>query len=372
MAKRLEMTPRLRELISRASVGVTPDDVVAFESISINTLPVSKRNLFEGAVHVPTTLQEMADFVNNPDNHVPLHNDHDQGYALPVGKTFYGQVVERPEVNYSELRTFFYLPKTEVDLISKIETNTVSEVSIGARYKHLNCSECGWDFLGEDADEENIWSRVCKNEHQIGVKGVHLRLNGLDTWLEQSLVSRGAAKGAKIVARTQALLGADTYNQLAASGRNPGATTLYASATTPPPEKPKMDLTELIKELTDVKAKLSLTETKLADTEKRVSELLPLEARVVELTAANDALKDVQRISDERTAAFSFTLAEAKRLAIAAGETPPPDTSSLTDLVASISANRLKVADRFYGGRTPDADPPVRSKSGASAFKLVR
>ena len=65
--------------------------------------------------------------------------------------------------------------------------------------------------------------------HVMGEDGAYAILDGLDDWLEQSLVSRGAANSAKILARTKQLLGEERYNQLAASGSRPEVTTLFAT-----------------------------------------------------------------------------------------------------------------------------------------------
>lgn len=352
--------------------GVNAGDITAFETISINTLPVNKRNIFEGAVHTKQTLLDMEAYVNAGKHHVPLHTDHDQGYALPIGKTFFGKVLSDDSRNYSELRSFFYLPNTEAALIAKIETDVISEVSVGVRYKALNCSDCGWDYLGPDATDENIWNRTCGNDHQIGVDGNHLMLNGLDRWMEQSLVSLGAASGSKIVAKTQALLGLETYNKLAASGRNPSATTLYSSATKEDP----MDLKELVTELTDTKVKLAGVETALTASQLRVKELEPLVQKVAELTAANTALAPVAEITSQRDAALAFTRKEADRLAVIAGEPVLKADATLTELTASIESNRLKAADKFAAGSRADPVGTTRSDSDSaqntSIYKTAR
>ncbi len=92
MPKKLEITPKIAGLISSASDGaVDPKDVSVYEAASINDLPVNKKySLFDKAVHSITTLQEMAAAVTQRPlkNHVPVHVMHDQGYGLPVGKTF--------------------------------------------------------------------------------------------------------------------------------------------------------------------------------------------------------------------------------------------------------------------------------------------
>ena len=57
---------------------------------------------------------------------------------------------------------------------------------MGLSYQHLNCSACGFDYLGPEATVDNIYGQVCNNDHEIGVDGVHLIGNGMGRWLEQS------------------------------------------------------------------------------------------------------------------------------------------------------------------------------------------
>lgn len=376
MAKKLELTARIRELIAKATDGaVDPEKVSVYEAIAINTKPVTKNNLFDGAVHTGGTLREMAAAVSK--SHVPMHTMHAQSVELPVGKVFHGEVIPTGD-GHEELRSLFYLPNTEVDLVNKLEGGAIEEVSVGVRYKHLNCSECGWDYMGEDATFINLYDRVCANDHAIGKNGVHLKLNGLDRWMEMSLVPIGAANGAKIVSRTKALLGEDQYNALAASGFDPEMTVLYASQTLP--ENDDMDLKELVEKVTaltasETTAKLALTNAQAeVATLKLAADKVPgLEAKVTELTSELVAAKAVDGVKAQAdlTAALTFVRSEADRLCVAAGEAKLADTATLAEMQASIQKNRLKLADTFpVGGVTTTPEP--KSKAAPSAFKTAR
>lgn len=376
MAKKLELTNRIRELIAKATDNaVDPESVSVYEAITINTKPVTKNNVFSGAVHTGGTLREMA--LACASTHVPLHTMHAQDVELPVGKVFYGEVIPTGD-GHEELRSMFFLPNTEKVLIDKLEGGAIEEVSIAARYKHLNCSDCGWDYMGEDATIINLYDRVCANEHQIGKNGVHLKLNGLDKWMETSLVPIGAANGAKIVSRTKALLGQEQYNALAASGRSPELTTLYASQ--PLPENDDMDLTQLmesVKTLTasETTAKIALTAAneQIATLKLTAEKVAPLEAQVAELTSKLTAAQAVDGVKAqaELAAAMSFVRKEADRLCIAAGEAALADTATLADLQASIEKNRLKLADTFpVNGVTTQV--LTTRKPASSSFKTAR
>lgn len=380
MAKKLALTPRLRELISSATDGaVDPDGVSIYEAISINTKPVTKNNLFQDAVHTGGTLREMAAVVSQRPTtvHVPMHTNHEQGYELPVGKVFYGEVVPTGD-GHEELRSLFYLPNSEKVLIDKLEGGAIEEVSVGVRYKHLNCSECGWDYLSPEATFDNLYDRKCANDHYIGKNGVHLKLNGLDRWMEQSLVSLGAANGAKIVSRTKALLGEDKYNALAASGDKPELTTLYASL--PLPENEDMDLKELVDKVTALSASEATTKaelsTKVAEiaTLKATADKVPqLEATIADLTQQLAAAKsgDLEKLKQEKEAAFSFVRKEADRLCVAAGEAVLGADATLEQMQASITKNRIKLSEIIpVGGATTQKTTEVRQ--GASAFKTAR
>jgi len=377
MPKKLEITPKIAELIRTASDdAVDPNSVSVYEAIAINSLPLSKKNLFQGAVCTGSTLREGAKWVSERPltNHVPMHTNHEQGEEMPVGKVFYGEVVSPNGVE--ELRTLFWLPNTEKVLIDKLEGGAIEEVSIGMRFKHINCSNCGWDFLGADSDPyENIYERTCKNGHVIGTDGVHAMLNGLDQWLETSLVSLGAARGAKIVSRTKSLLGAEAYNALQASGKDPVLTTLYATATHP--EHDDMDLTQLVDQLTTVKASVQAKDGEIATLKLTADKVTSLQEQVSTLTAQLNEAKtgDVVALRAERDGAFEFIRSEAARLAVAVGATPPAPNTNLADLTASITESRKKLADKFpTGGRAePITDGEKKPEAAlASSFKTAR
>lgn len=353
MVKHLDITPKIAAALKLATDdAVQPDQVMVFETISLNTLPLSKRGLFDKAVVTENTLNQMADYVNKG-GAVPLHTLHQQGVELPVGKTFAGEVFH--DVNgIASLRSLFYLPLSEVDLINKLETDVINEVSVGMQTTHINCSECGWDYRGDDATWMNLYDGQCANEHTVGVDGVHVILNGLDQWLEQSLVSLGAANNAKIQSRTKSLMAAANYEKLAASGIRPEITVLHATQTMK--EAPEMDMTLLIGELTTAKAQIITltTEAATAKTALEVattaltasqSEVAELKARVTPEISAVVAERDTAKASAE--AARAVLHKEATRLTVALALEAPAADATLEVLTASIDANRTKMSAAF-------------------------
>lgn len=382
MSKKVPLTDRIKGLIAKhTDNSVDASTVSVYECIAINSLPITKRGtLYQGAVLDAQTMYEMAEYVNNG-GAVPLHNLHDQDVALPIGRVFSAEV-RSTFSGTTELRTLFYLPNSEVDLITKLDTNVVDEVSVGFMPKKIQCSKCGFDFLGAEATFENIWTLTCNHDHTIGEDGVYSKLSGLGQWMELSLVSKGAANNAKILSRTKQLMGEQEYNRLAASGIKPEATTLFTIAT----KETKMDMEKLILQLSQATGSVMLKDAEIAG----------LKASVTALTAERDQLKareipnvaDVQakltaaeaEVATHKTlaeSALKFVRTEADRLAIAAGLTKPAETADLSALTASIEASRAKLADLPTGGAAQGssagsgADTKLEA-STASPFKTAR
>lgn len=380
MGKRLDITPKIATAIARSTDNsVDPNTVAVFETIALNTLPLNKRGgLFDKATTSEITLRQMADFLNTGTNFVPLHLLHDQGENLPVGRAFAGDVFVTAN-GITELRVLFYLPLNAEDLITKLDTGVIDEVSVGLKTQHINCSECGWDYLSPEASFENIWTRTCNNGHEIGVDGVHTILNGMERFFELSLVSLGAANNAKILSRTKSLLGEASYNQqLAASGIHPEVTILFASPTHKPKEA-SMDMTQLIAELTTAKANdqvktAELTAAKLA-TDALTAENTKLKEEVVALKASAapaEVTAQLAKTKEDLVAALAYTRTEADRLAVAAGLEKPAADADLATLTASISTARTKLTQEIPTGGSMNQGQPESTgaqTTAPSAFK---
>lgn len=382
--KQLTITPQIEAAIKRSTDGsVDPATVAVFEVSSFNTLPLNKRGLFNKARASETTLRQMADYLNAGTDYAPVQVEHNLGEALPVGRTFAGEVVKNAD-GTAELRTLMYLPRNTTDgadLIAKLDAGVISEVSVGLQAQHINCSECGFDYRGPDATFMNLYDGICANDHEVGKDGVHVILNGLDKFLEQSLVSRGAAQGTKIVSRTKAVLGDENYNRLAASGQQPEIITLFATPTTQPKE-PTMDMQKLVDDLTTAKASVTVTEGKLTEATAKV---VTLSATVETLTAENTTLKasndvakvtsltaEVATLTASAAAAVAFVREEAVRLSVAAGLTAPADDADLEALKASIETARTKLRETMPVGGVANQGNTNLAASAApatSAFK---
>lgn len=355
MGKRVQITPKIEELIkANAGEDVNVNDLAVFETESVNTKPVLKPgSLFDGATVTPNTLIQMAKF-NDEGGYVPLHTLHQQGEELPVGRVFYSEVTQDFDGS-SGLRSLFYLPLSETDLISKVDSGVINEVSVGLKTNQILCSECGWDYLGADATFMNLWDRTCANEHTIGTDGIHAVLSGMDRWMELSLVSKGAARGASIMGRAKQVLGQETYDKLAASGVVPETTLFFHTYA----GSEAMDMKELIADLTSVKASAQIAEGKVTE----------LTTSVAALTTERDELK----AKAAEVAPVAAKLAETETALTASQTELEASKKKIEELEASIVArDALQASGVPAGGAAnaaiSDASKPVVS-GRAAAFK---
>ena len=314
--KQVLKTDRVKAQLA-ASIGDPAADtegLAVFEAVAVNTMPLLRRTGLHASARIgPDILAAMVLKANEPGGRtIPLKIMHRDG-GLPVGKVFTAQMKPRAD-GHTDLHAMFYLSKKESDLVSKIDTGVVGEVSVSIKPTNLLCSDCGWNYNGTDSTFENIWDCTCPNEHTIGTNGTHLKLHGLDDWSELSLVDRGAADGAKILARPKMVMGDPA--RLAARGFDENVFSLFASAsdttTTTTPKKEEissMDYTEKFVALsaTHAVAEHELTALK-ASAATTAAELVTLKAANVDLTAnlAAAVATDGVKAATEVVAANTF------------------------------------------------------------------
>lgn len=329
--KQLDVTDAMLEQIQFvADTDVKADDIVVFEATVLSTLPLTKPgSLFDGGRHTNSTLLEMAEAVNTKGQSVPLHTMHNQSFELPVGRVFHANVEDRPD-GQSELRARFFLAKSESRMIEKINLGILDETSVGVTHKALLCSKCGFDYRGEEATFDNLWDRTCNNGHTLGEDGTHLVLQGMDRWMELSLVSRGAAEKAKIHGRARSLMPKEQQDRLAASGVSPEAITLFTSVQTTKGKEPSM--------------------TKKPDTPATpVEPAVPAVAEEFDAKAAHEELM--------------ATLAEL----LPAKDDTPVEDPQITELKASIEALTAKVEALTEVPADPAAELKAGLKAGGTA-----
>lgn len=287
MAKRLTLTDEIKKLIF-AAVGDEIDltQIAAYEAVAASTRPISQRtSAYHGAQMTQSFLQEMVTHLG--DESVPLQVMHN-GQMLPVGKVFHAAVLDA-EQGHHDLNVLFYVD-AEDEYARKIDLGTLDEVSVGALPLHAYCSECDFDYMAE-GNEMNFYYRECDNGHEIGRDGVHLRLTGLDSWKELSLVNKGASDKPKILGSAKQRLSKESYEQLAASHGGPGFELSYLLCSPTPNDDigEEMNLEHLTSQVTQLSAAKGSLETKL-------------ELKQNELQAAQDQVAALQEKLDNAEA----------------------------------------------------------------------
>ena len=362
------------------------NDIVVFEATVLSTRPLDKDGtIWERARNTRATLAEMAEWVNGG-NQVPLHTNHLQGYEMPVGRFFYGEVFDLPD-GHSELRALFYLPKSETKFISDIETGVIQALSVGISHKAILCSECGWDYLSEESDYVNLIERVCANGHEIGKDGVHAVGAGLKKWRETSLVSLGASKDAAIHSRSKTRLTPAQQIRLAASDGSKDIT-LVATIKSDP-EELEMDLSALVEkvekgavELNAAQTALKASQTELQASQARVAELeAALQEAESKLSANAEASAKTEELTASLTAAteasetaLTFLQDQAVKALVASGTTNPEAPKTIADCISAIETSGKLLANLFAGAGNSVAADAGTGVSGTpstlAAFKV--
>lgn len=392
----LEITSKIQERL-RAHLGDDLPDlesIKVFEGIAVSTRPVNKRGtLWDKARVSRATLREMAEWLN-AGNQVPLQTLHNTSGELPVGRLFYGEVRESGD-DEAELRVQFYIDtNTQSDLVNSIDTGVLQSMSIGLMFKQLLCSECGWDYLGDEAEFSNLFNRVCGNGHQLGEDGIHIRASGMDHWAELSLVSLGASKDAVIISRSKAQLSEEKITALAASGAPAESAILVAT------EEGQEDMSH--KELYDrLEAQAGQVATLTAERDQATEQIETLTAerdgassRVAELEKqleadGDDAAKelraeldsakaDLEKAQESADATLEFLQDQAVKALVAAGQEDPEAPETIEACIASIKdskTNLMNLLDKGGDAHSSDAgndgDKP-EPRLSATAFKTPK
>ncbi len=361
MAKRLELTEKHKEAI-RAVAGDPDMDfskIVAYESVAASTRPISQRSSpYDGAQMTEAYLRQMsAHLKSNPVTLQIMHED----YTLPTGRVFMSDVFAA-EAGHWELNAAFYLLASETELLDKIDTSIIDEVSVGTLPKHAFCSQCDFDYMTEPY---LLYYRECPNEHQLGKDGVHLRLTEMKTWTELSLVHRGASSKAKILGAAKQRLGTETYQRLAASGAQPDLSFLFSSVTLAPqkPEtNPKGDVMDpTLLELAATKGRLeSENKTLAAELTSSKAALETANTQITELNtklvaASTATVQEVETLKASQATFTTFLTAQYKSACVAANLTEVPNATP-EQMIAAIDEANVVLAAIPRGGVTKPAD----------------
>jgi hypothetical protein len=361
--KQVTITPEIRSALEASlGEGVSTDGLVVFESVSANLLPLRRaQGLYNRARFTESLLSEMVEVVGKES--IPLQVMHDTS-TLPSGRVFTGRVQDE------QLHTLFFLdPSTDGELVAKINKGVIDQVSVGLLPKHVRCSECGFDYMGEDSDWENLYELTCNEGHQIGVDGVHVRLSGVDSWFEQSLVGKGAVDGARIVgASKSAFADRGSVYRMAAG--------LFSINTAQLTEEPTMDLKDFTTQLTAsataaAEANVKVT-TLTADLATRDAKITALEADITARDTKITDLEAAQATADGEalTAATAVLTDIATKMAVALGETDATIPTDVDGLKAFIESKQVALSALIPDKQIskPGGDNAVKATLNASAY----
>lgn len=392
--KELDITPAMEASIYRVNGGQKIDlsKIAVFESRSLNTRPLRRRTgLFAAGVTQKVTLDEMAAFLNNSDEGIPLHLMHNTE-LLNVGRLFEARVDQARDGEW-ELTSVFYIPRSETSLIERINTGVTDQVSIGIQGKRLLCSHCDFDY--RQGDVSNFMTLTCDDGHEIGVDGVHVRIDGLDQWMEQSVVDTGASGGSRIVNRENAKTQQrdDFYRMAAKSHQNDHETYAPLIANLNEilsEEKPTVDKAELetlfstrfAEHTAAIDAKLAAREDEIAAAVERAD---AAEARVAELEAAAAAAEnpDAEKVAELEAALETATKAletvttflkdQAKKAQVAAGVKTPVEPETIEASIEVIEGSGRTLAGLFAKEETDKQNlgerKPAPTVANFNAFK---
>ena len=201
MAKRVELTENIKEYIkAKCGEDVDFNQLVVYQARGISTEPLSQNTLYDKGTLEREALEDMINLINDPLNTVTIQTMHDTS-VLPVGKVIHAELVdETPRV--SAVYTLFVVSTEHPDIINKVDNGIIDEVSYGFMPSAILCSECGKNFMDDDVSIVDIWEGHCPECDAImGKDGAHVKVPHIETVAELSLVTRGAAKHAKILDR---------------------------------------------------------------------------------------------------------------------------------------------------------------------------
>lgn len=350
--KQLPLTDELKARLKAVAPDVDAEKISIFVAAALSTAPVRKKHpIYNGAVHTTNFLAQMMAEVKKESRPLQIMHGSSDGDQLPIGRVFDGSISEGTGVDgATELLTLFWIDNTHPDLIAKVNSGTIDQVSVAILGKSAKSSATGFDFMGPDVTAENVWLGLDDKGNRMGENGVHVIVDDLDSWFEMSLVGQGGAQGARIKGRQL---------QLASGTEVPNLTLELSTGSAPPkpdptPEPGKkqdtfdMDAKEFAGLITEGATKLANAERD-RDTEKARADAA--EARVTELSNELTGLKG----SDQ---AKKLTDAEAKvtdletRLATAValpGKLLQPLFAMIGQPTAQLEADEAKATTQVAG-----------------------
>lgn len=383
--KQIELDDALRAKLTERAPDVDPAKIAVFRASALSTAPIRKRHpLYNGAVVTEALLTEMRDELHKESRPLQIMHGSSDGDQLPIGRVFDAELSHGTGPNgTTELRTLFWIDTEHLELVNKVNSGTIDQVSVAFLAKSIKSNKTGFDFLGPKATFENTYLGVDDKGNKMGVDGAYAILDGLEGWYEMSLVGQGGALGAKILSGGQLHLSASKQDvsplvlQLS-SGAEP-----TPPSPTPEPKKDFFDMdakefaaliAEHATKLANAEAAKTAAETRATAAEARVTELT---TEVTALKSTDDAKKVTELSAQVTELTTKLTAAEALPGTLLAplfamtGQATAQLDSDPTKATAQITT--LGESLKALGGRLAGGVAPVTLASGAprgnSAFK---
>jgi len=379
--REIPITAEIIAAITRVNGGVAIDlsKVAVFESRSLNTRPLRRRSgLFAGAVTQKITLDEMAATLNASDEGLPLHVMHETD-LLNVGRLFAARVDQNPDGAW-ELSSQFYIDRTEDKLIAKINSGVTDQVSIGINGRELNCSACGFDYKQGSID--NLMNLTCDEGHEVGHDNVHILINGLDQWIEQSIVDTGASKGARIVAANDSrFINSEVYKLAAKSHQNDHGTFMPLIANLADiisEENPTVDKAEIEALLTAKFAERdgaveALVTAKQAEVDAAVERATKAEAALAEAEGKidTDVVTKLAAAETALEAATAYLKDQATKAQVAAGVKAPVEATDVATAISLIDSSGKNLVNLFAGAHAKEDDKSEIKLKGSDVLSFA-
>ncbi len=362
----MKQIPRNSDIDARLIAAFGPDaaldDLVVFEAVAVNDMPLRKTSgIYRKARISASTMIAMAEALRAES--VPLQVQHNTS-DLPIGRVFSGEYMPQED----KLQVLFAMNgKTQAALVSDVNSGVVDQVSVGIMAAKVLCSECGFDYMGPEADWENWYDLTCNEGHKIGVDGTHVVMSGLESWVEMSLVGKGAVNGARIVSPSQSVFSRNpNAERLAASAG--GGSKLVCQTIEPVVGSPQMDIKDFVAELAKFSATAAEANVKLTAAEGLVTSL---RAELADLRTQLEAAKQAAKppASEADLSAAVAALSEiARKSCIALGEQSPTIPTDVPSLLALITDKQTKLSATIPTGAR--SEPATETKAQGAEFGL--
>lgn len=183
---------------------ISPDNYVVYKVRAISTENISKRGcpLLDGAKPTENFIRSLVAIAKEPKKNISIHTMH-ESFNLSLGRVIdMWEVMEFDSVCAAYAYIAILKADDSEDVIEKIDSGILDEVSIGFEIKSGKCSVCGFDFFDNDLDAEtkieHQWTATCPNGHTMGQDGAYLIIDEAKSFSEISIVNQGAAHNAKI------------------------------------------------------------------------------------------------------------------------------------------------------------------------------